>query len=137
MATCPGRPSPRTSRIVCRCCARSPPSRPGQRSPRSAGRRPTRSMGGTSDALPAEARRRSRAGCRGGMAGARAMTPYYSDDWVTLYHSRAEDALREVGMFDAVIADPPYGVGFDYGTGHDDSTVGYIEWLWPVIEEDR
>jgi len=63
------------------------------------------------------------------------MTPYYADALVTIYHGRAEDVLPTLGTFDAVIADPPYGVGFDYGTDHDDAEAGYIEWLWPIIEE--
>lgn len=33
-----------------------------------------------------------------------------------------------------LITDPPFGVGFKYES-HDDNPDGYIEWLWPVIEQ--
>lgn len=36
---------------------------------------------------------------------------------------------------DACVTDPPYGVGFDYGSAHKDEEAGYIEWLWPIIQE--
>lgn len=36
---------------------------------------------------------------------------------------------------DACVTDPPYGIGFDYGSAHKDDAAGYIEWLWPIIEE--
>lgn len=36
---------------------------------------------------------------------------------------------------DACVTDPPYGIGFDYGGAHKDEPTGYIEWLWPIIEE--
>jgi site-specific DNA-methyltransferase (adenine-specific) len=35
---------------------------------------------------------------------------------------------------DALVTDPPYGIGFGYDH-HDDNPAGYIEWLWPIIEE--
>ena len=35
---------------------------------------------------------------------------------------------------DAVITDPPFGIGFKYAS-HEDNPNGYIEWLWPVIEQ--
>ena len=36
---------------------------------------------------------------------------------------------------DACVTDPPYGIGFDYGAAHDDDPTGYIDWLWPIVEE--
>lgn len=38
------------------------------------------------------------------------MTPYYTDDSVTLYHGRAEDVLPTIapGAVDVLLADPPY-----------------------------
>jgi site-specific DNA-methyltransferase (adenine-specific) len=36
-------------------------------------------------------------------------TPYYSDEFVTLYHGRMEDILPSLGQFDACLTDPPYG----------------------------
>ena len=38
------------------------------------------------------------------------MTPYYADDLVTLYHG---DAREWSGEVDAVVSDPPYGMGWD------------------------
>jgi len=35
---------------------------------------------------------------------------------------------------DAVVTDPPYGIGFKYAT-YDDSPEGYGEWLWSVLLE--
>lgn len=43
------------------------------------------------------------------------------------------DVLPTLGRVDAVITDPPFGVGFKYES-HDDSPDGYIDWIWPVIE---
>lgn len=37
------------------------------------------------------------------------MTPYYSDDLVTLYHGDCREVLGSLASFDAAIVDPPYG----------------------------
>lgn len=65
------------------------------------------------------------------------MTLYYTDSLVTILEGDAASLLPDLPTdFDAVVTDPPYGVGFDYGEdGHDDKAKGYIEWLWPIIEE--
>lgn len=57
-----------------------------------------------------------------------------SDD-VTLYCADCMDVLPtlEAGSVDAVITDPPYGIGFKYNS-HDDKEDGYGEWLWNIIE---
>ena len=34
---------------------------------------------------------------------------------------------------DAVITDPPYGIGFKYSQ-HDDTPIGYGKWLWSILE---
>lgn len=52
----------------------------------------------------------------------------------TLYLGDCRDILPTLPKVDAVITDPPFGVGFKYES-HDDSADGYIDWLWPVIEE--
>ncbi len=46
------------------------------------------------------------------------------------------DVLRTLpdGSVDAVVTDPPYGVGFKYAT-HDDTPDGYGKWLWSVLLE--
>jgi len=38
------------------------------------------------------------------------MTPYYSDDLVTIYHG---DCREWTGHADSVVSDPPYGMGWD------------------------
>jgi site-specific DNA-methyltransferase (adenine-specific) len=40
------------------------------------------------------------------------MTPYYSDDLVTIYHGDARDVMPTVEAT-LLVTDPPYGVGFD------------------------
>jgi DNA modification methylase len=35
--------------------------------------------------------------------------PYYQDDAVTIYHGDCREIVPTLGMFDAVISDPPYG----------------------------
>jgi DNA modification methylase len=35
--------------------------------------------------------------------------------------------------FDALVTDPPFGIGFKYNE-HDDSPEGYGKWLWSIIE---
>lgn len=41
------------------------------------------------------------------------MTPYYEDEWVTLYHGEALDVLRSLpaGSVDVLLTDPPYSSG--------------------------
>ena len=51
----------------------------------------------------------------------------------TLYLGDCRDILPTLGKVDAVVTDPPFGVGFKYES-HDDKAEGYIEWLWPTIE---
>jgi len=54
----------------------------------------------------------------------------------TLYLGDCREILPTLGKVDAVITDPPFGIGFKYES-HDDKTDGYIEWLWPVIEDSE
>ena len=42
------------------------------------------------------------------------MKPYYSDDWVTIYHADCREVLPELSA-DAVLTDFPYGIGLEYG----------------------
>ena len=35
-------------------------------------------------------------------------TPFYADEWVTLYHGDAFDVLPELGGVDVLLTDPPY-----------------------------
>jgi len=38
------------------------------------------------------------------------MTPYYQDDWTTIYHGDNRDVLPTLGKFDLLLTDPPYGI---------------------------
>lgn len=65
-------------------------------------------------------------------------TPYYHDPHagITIYHGDCRDILPclEPGLVDLVLTDPPYGVGFDYGTDYNDNEQDYPQFIWPVIE---
>lgn len=39
------------------------------------------------------------------------MTPYYEQDGITIYHGDCRDVLPELGTFDLLLTDPPYGIG--------------------------
>ena len=44
------------------------------------------------------------------------MTPYYQDPFVTIFHGECREIIPDLGKFDVVITDPPYGISYD--TGH-------------------
>jgi site-specific DNA-methyltransferase (adenine-specific) len=58
--------------------------------------------------------------------------PYYQDDAVTIYHG---DSWAVAGALeaDAVVCDPPYGVGVAYGDGYDDSRSDYWDWMREMV----
>lgn len=60
------------------------------------------------------------------------MTPYYDDGQCVIYHGDCREVLPELSG-DAVITDPPYGVGKDYGDEYDDSPKEYWDWFLDVI----
>lgn len=41
-----------------------------------------------------------------------AMTPYYQDDFCTIYHGDCREILPTLPKVDLVLTDPPYGMGF-------------------------
>jgi site-specific DNA-methyltransferase (adenine-specific) len=47
------------------------------------------------------------------------VTPYYQDDWVTIYHGDALEFTPDLAV-DVAITDPPYNAGKAYGV-HDDA----------------
>ena len=40
------------------------------------------------------------------------MTPYFQQDGVTLYHGDCREILPQLGRFDLLLTDPPYGIDF-------------------------
>lgn len=63
--------------------------------------------------------------------------PYFERDGIVIYHGDCREILPLIdpASVELVLTDPPYGVGFDYGTGYDDTEAGYIDFLWPIIEQ--
>jgi site-specific DNA-methyltransferase (adenine-specific) len=53
----------------------------------------------------------------------------------TLYLGDCLEVMKQLPdkSVDAVITDPPYGIGFKYSQ-HDDSPDGYSKWLWSALE---
>lgn len=45
------------------------------------------------------------------------MKPYYEHAGITIYHGDCREVLPTLGKFDAVIADPPYGISYVKGSG--------------------
>ena len=60
------------------------------------------------------------------------MTPYYSDDHVTLYHARWEDVPPDLLRADVLVTDPPYGIAAAKAGAHssirDDARWPRMEW---------
>jgi DNA modification methylase len=40
------------------------------------------------------------------------MTPYYEQDGITIYHGDCRELIPSIPRVDAIITDPPYGIGF-------------------------
>ncbi len=40
------------------------------------------------------------------------MTPYYKDDFVTIYHGDCMEIMPKLGRFDLLVTDPPYGMNY-------------------------
>lgn len=42
------------------------------------------------------------------------MTPYYQDNFVTLYHGDCREIVPGLGRFDLLLTDPPYGIDYKH-----------------------
>jgi len=81
------------------------------------------------------------------------MTPYYTDEWVTIYHGKCEEILPSITNADLVFTSPPYNLGTSTGGGmhrgslsasdlaggygdHDDAmpTAAYDEWQTACVQ---
>lgn len=51
----------------------------------------------------------------------------------TLYLGDCREILPTLGKVDAVVTDPPYGIGFKYES-HKDDAADYPGFIWPIIE---
>ena len=58
-----------------------------------------------------------------GLEGA-AMTPYYQDDWATIYHGDCREVLPKLEGVDLVLTDPPYGISLQPPRGLTDAIQG-------------
>ena len=57
------------------------------------------------------------------------MTPYYEEAGVVIYHGDCREIAPSL-TFDAILTDPPYGVGIDYGPASEDKDLaGTVRWL--------
>jgi len=63
---------------------------------------------------------------------------YYQDEWVTIYHGDCREILPQLPdkSVDLVIADPPYGVGKDYGEGCKDDLTTFVSSVSLVVSLD-
>lgn len=55
----------------------------------------------------------------------------------TLYLGDCLDILPTLGPVDAVVTDPPYGVGIAYGEGYNDKRKDYWKWFTDAVEQIR
>lgn len=61
------------------------------------------------------------------------MTPYYQDDYATIYHGDCLDVTKSAPFVDAVVTSPPYNVGLDYDEYEDTLTdAEYSKWATTV-----
>lgn len=46
------------------------------------------------------------------------MKPYYEHAGITIYHGDCREILPQLGVFDLLLTDPPYGIGLDMVLHH-------------------
>jgi DNA modification methylase len=58
------------------------------------------------------------------------VTPYYNEDGITIWHGDCRDVLPTLEPVGLAFADPPYGVGLEYGGDYVDAGGdGYRRWM--------
>lgn len=57
------------------------------------------------------------------------MKPYYDHAGITIYHGDCREVLPRLGPVDALMTDPPYNYGKDFGSHDDDMPEAYF-WAW-------
>lgn len=69
------------------------------------------------------------------------MRPYYEDEACQIFHGDCREILPalEPESADAVVTDPPFNVGFEYGTGYDDKMAldAYGDFLRGAVSESQ
>jgi DNA modification methylase len=61
--------------------------------------------------------------------------PCYASLSATLYLGDCLEILPQIEAADALVTDPPYGIGFDYGEGHKDDPEQYEAMMKAVLAE--
>ncbi len=66
------------------------------------------------------------------------MKPYYDHNGITIYCGDCREVLLDMDTdsIDAVVTDPPYGIGFEYES-HDDTLAGWYDLMNSVVPECR
>jgi DNA modification methylase len=54
--------------------------------------------------------------------------PYYQDDLVTIYHGDCAEIVPQLGRFDLLLTDPPYGIGFDEAASANNGKQGWVDY---------
>lgn len=63
--------------------------------------------------------------------------PYYDQDGITIYHGDCSEILPALAPVELIVTDPPYGIGYEYGDGTDDSPDKHWSWFLPILEMMR
>lgn len=62
------------------------------------------------------------------------MKPYYADDWVSLYHGDCREVIPGIAA-DALVTDPPYGVGLGSTTGRSGAKHGLVREAYASFDD--